>query len=190
MNKLISMAPLLLLTGLTTTQGVNAQTWGGFNYHHFGFGPYEFHHWGFHHFGPDCCGDDNDPNCCSPPSSNCCNSGPIVDNCNAYCQGADDASYDVQNNLPYQPVGSCLPCHSQDYWNSFHQGYDSIYHQQQQQSSQGSSINIYGNNYVQTNQDSGQSQSPLQTLGHLVCGWVNCGNQGPLPQQTGYVGGP
>ena len=51
--------------------------------------------------------------------------------CGAYCAGQQDAIYDHQNQLQYQPYGQCLPCHSQEYWNNFREGYDqqwSSYH--------------------------------------------------------------
>jgi hypothetical protein len=41
-----------------------------------------------------------------------------------YNAGMADAVYDHQNNLVYNPIGNCLPCHSQDYWNNFRQGYE------------------------------------------------------------------
>lgn len=113
--------------------------------------------------------------------------------CGAYCAGEQDASYDHEQGNAYNPVGSCLPCHSQFYWNNFHEGYDKQWQTyQSQDSNQGSSINIYGNNnYVSTNQYSNQQQNPLQQLAHTVCGFVNCGGfgQGPAPtpyQQSGY----
>lgn len=111
--------------------------------------------------------------------------------CGGYCAGEQDAIFDLQNNMPYQPQGNCLPCHSQDYWDNFHQGYNSYWNShQQQESTQGSSINIYGNNnYVSTNQYSNQQQNPLQQLAHLACGFTNCGgNSGPYYGQTAYGG--
>lgn len=104
--------------------------------------------------------------------------------CGGYCAGQQDAAYDVQNNLQYQPQGSCLPCHSDDYWNNFKQGYDSYWNQHQEQS-QGSSININGNNnYVSVNQYA--QQNPLQQLAHLACGVLNCNQQ----QGSGINYGP
>lgn len=95
--------------------------------------------------------------------------------CGGYCAGEQDAQYDLQNNQQYQPQGSCLPCHSPDYWNNFRQGYDHYWNQHQEQN-QGASVNIYGNNnYVSMNQY--QTQNPLQQLAHLACGFLNC-NQG------------
>lgn len=105
--------------------------------------------------------------------------------CGAYCAGQTDAVYDHQNNLGYQPYGSCLPCHSEGYWDNFRQGYDQQWNTYQGQSTdQGSSINIYGNNnYVNTEQYSNQQQNPLQQLARTVCGFINC-NQPLQPQQT------
>jgi hypothetical protein len=90
--------------------------------------------------------------------------------------GQQDAIYDHDQGNAYQPYGQCLPCHSQGYWDNFHQGYDQQWNQYQgQDTTQGSSININGdNNYVVTNQYSNQQQNPLQQLAHTVCGFVNC----------------
>jgi hypothetical protein len=108
--------------------------------------------------------------------------------CGAYCAGQQDANYDHQNQLQYQPYGQCLPCHSQGYWNNFREGYDQQWSSYQGQSAdQGSSINVYGNNnYVSTAQYSnqGQQQNPLQQLTHTICSFVNC--DGPQPQEGGY----
>jgi hypothetical protein len=77
-----------------------------------------------------------------------------------YYAGQQDAIYDHDNNLAYNPVGQCLSCHSELYWNGFHEGYDHQWNSYQaKESTQGTSINIYGNNnYVNTNQYSGQNQ--------------------------------
>jgi hypothetical protein len=99
---------------------------------------------------------------------------------NAFYAGEQDAAYDHDNGYAYNPIGQCLPCHSDEYWNNFHEGYDYQWNTyQSQESNQGSSINIYGNNnYVSTSQYSNQQQNPLQQLAHTVCGFVNC-NSGP-----------
>lgn len=62
--------------------------------------------------------------------------------------------------IEYNPIGNCLSCHSKLYWHAFHQGYDQQWNSyQNQESTQGTSINIYGNNsYVNTAQYSGQNQ--------------------------------
>ncbi len=110
----------------------------------------------------------------------------VVTKINGYQAGVSDAIYDYQNGGVYNPVGSCLPCHSQDYWNDFHQGYD---HQwgsyQSQDSTQGTWVNVINSPgaYVSTNQESNQQQNPLQQLAHVACGLLNC-QQGP-----GYQGG-
>jgi hypothetical protein len=77
-----------------------------------------------------------------------------------YQAGISDAIYDHDNNLAYNPIGQCLSCHSELYWHGFHQGYDHQWNSYQtQESTQGTSININGNNnYVSTNQYSGQNQ--------------------------------
>lgn len=96
---------------------------------------------------------------------NCGNYGgqPV---CGAFCAGEQDAQFDLQNNLQYNPIGQCIPCHSDEYWTNFHEGYDHQWNTyQSQESNQGSSINIYGNNnYVSTNRYSNQQQNPLQQL--------------------------
>lgn len=107
--------------------------------------------------------------------------------CGGFCAGQQDAQYDISNNLQYQPQGSCLPCHSDDYWNNFHQGYDSYWNQHQEQN-QGSSINVNGNNnYVSVNQY--QTQNPLQQLARAACGILNC-NQLSTNNLGGYQNGP
>ena len=77
-----------------------------------------------------------------------------------YQAGISDAIYDHDNNVAYNPIGQCLSCHSELYWSGFHHGYDAQWNSyQNQESTQGKSINIYGNNnYVNTAQYSGQNQ--------------------------------
>jgi len=100
---------------------------------------------------------------------------------NGYNAGISDAIYDHTNNLVYNPVGQCLSCHSQVYWNGFHKGYDAQWNTYQS-INQGTSINIYGNhNYVNTAQNSGQSSgpvspSPLQEQNS--CNGFGCGSEG------------
>jgi hypothetical protein len=55
-------------------------------------------------------------------SGSCCGDTGIGSD--GYNAGIADAVYDHQNNLVYNPIGNCLPCHSQDYWNNFRQGYE------------------------------------------------------------------
>jgi hypothetical protein len=92
---------------------------------------------------------------------------------NGYFAGQQDAIYDHDNNLAYNPIGECLPCHSELYWSNFHAGYDHQWNSYQvQESTQRTSINIYGNNnYVNTAQYSGQNQqgsdfNPPNCWGH------------------------
>jgi hypothetical protein len=94
---------------------------------------------------------------------------------NGYSAGIADAAYDHDNNLQYNPVGQCLPCHSSLYWNGFRQGYDNQWNtytsqDQQQKSTQGATINIYGNNYgtASIGQSNTQGQSALSGLPHLI----------------------
>lgn len=187
-RKLIVAIPLILLAVATTsieTNQVKAWDSGGDCGWSGGCGYYHFHHWGCgfdgcNHFigGGDCgfscgCGDDCGVGIGEQQGCGSCGDG--------YQAGVSDAVYDVQNNLAYQPYGSCLPCHSQDYWSNFHQGYDHYWNShQQQESTQGTSININGNNnYVNTAQYNNQQQNPLQQIAHLACGFVNCNGQGP-----------
>lgn len=89
-------------------------------------------------------------------------------NDNGYYAGQQDASYDQNNGLAYNPVGNCLPCHSQEYWNNFHQGYDSVYQNQAQNTEQKSTNNIYINgngNYVSTNTEQTSNQNQQQNQG-------------------------
>jgi hypothetical protein len=79
---------------------------------------------------------------------------------NGYYAGIQDAIYDHENNSVYTDQPSCLSCHSQLYLDGFKHGYDQQWNSyQNQESTQGTSINIYGNNnYVNTTQNNEQSQ--------------------------------
>jgi hypothetical protein len=65
---------------------------------------------------------------------------------NGYSAGISDAVYDDDNGLVYNPVGQCLPCHSQVYWDGFHQGYDTQWNSYQVQT-QNTDQRV--NNYIQ-----------------------------------------
>jgi hypothetical protein len=52
----------------------------------------------------------------------CSGGGGVYEN--GYNAGISDAVYDHENGLAYNPVGNCLPCHSQEYWDNFSQGYE------------------------------------------------------------------
>ena len=100
------------------------------------FGGQGFHHWGFNNNGYQA-------------------------GCGAYCQGQQDAQYDHENNLVYNPTPQC--CHSELYNDDFKRGYDqqwNTYQSQEQQTDQ--HANIYINNspgaYVNTAQSSNQGQ--------------------------------
>jgi len=68
---------------------------------------------------------------------------------NGYYAGTQDAIYDHNNNLVYNPVGERLTCHSQVYWDGFRGGYDKQWNSYNYQSnSQDTSINIYGKEHV------------------------------------------
>lgn len=77
-----------------------------------------------------------------------------------YQAGIQDAIYDHQNNLVYTGQPSCLSCHSQLYLDGFRKGYDTQWNSyQNQESTQGTSMNIYdNNNYVNTAQNNEQNQ--------------------------------
>jgi hypothetical protein len=182
-KKVFVVMPLLLLVLATAAIGTGSQKvnaggdWNGGCGEGCGLG-LGFHHWGWlHHWN-------NQGGCCGQGAGgpvDCCNGGGPGPCCNegtdAYQAGISDAVYDHQQNLAYNPIGSCVPCHSQNYWDNFHQGYDHQWQSYQtQESTQGSSINVINspNAYVNTNQVSGQQQNPLQQLGHLACNIVNC----------------
>jgi len=102
---------------------------------------------------------------------------------NGWSAGLQDAIYDHDNSLQYNPVGSCLPCHTEIYWHGFHAGYDKQWNSYttntEQTTNQGSSINIYGNNnYVSTNQYSSQSAGNiLKSIGQGLCNLAGgCGS--------------
>ena len=82
--------------------------------------------------------------------------------------GIEDAAYDHNNNLVYNPYPAC--CHSQIYSDDFKRGYDeqwNTYQSQEQQTDQ--HTNIYINNspraYVNTQQSSNQGQDQSQQQG-------------------------
>jgi hypothetical protein len=116
----------------------------------------------------------------------------------AYYAGQQDAIYDHDNNLEYNPIEQCLSCHSELYWHAFHQGYDQQWNSystsQQQSSTQGATINIYGNNYgsasIGQSSNQGQSASSLTGLPHLIGqGLCNLGLRFTTSCQGGYGGG-
>jgi hypothetical protein len=117
---------------------------------------------------------------------------------NGYSAGIADAVYDHDNNLAYNPVGQCLSCHSQVYWDGFHKGYDqqwssyTVNTTQEQSSTQGASINIYGNNYGDVSVGQSNTQGQTAGLGHIIsnigqglCHLISCGVG---QQQVGYGG--
>jgi hypothetical protein len=111
---------------------------------------------------------------------------------NGFYAGEQDAIYDHNNNIVYNPVGQCYTCHSELYWHGFHEGYNKQYNSYtntEQTTSQGSSINIYGNNnYVNTNQYSSQSAGNiLKSIGQGLCnlaGGCRSGSGEPGPGPT------
>ena len=145
----IAAIPIAFLLIGMVATGPKAQAWDG------GYGFWGFHHW--HHFGlGDCCfgngqseGLWNQGCCNSGLQSDCCN-GPSV--CGNYC----DNNYnqcDSCNNLPNN--------------------------NQQQESTQGSSVNVNNSPaaYVSVNQNQGQTQNQLTQLGHDLCNLINCQSQ-------------
>jgi hypothetical protein len=109
----------------------------------------------------------------------CCDGGIGSD---GYNDGIADAVYDHQNNLLYNPIGKCSPCHSQDYWNNFRQGYE---HQWNTYQSTHQTVNNYvtvngDGNDVNINNRQNSDQSVLneqQPQSEGCCGW----NNGPDP---------
>jgi|SRR5215469_7238604 len=89
---------------------------------------------------------------------------------NGYNTGISDAVYDHNNGLAYNPVGNCLPCHSQVYRDGFHHGYDIQWNSYQVQNTDQrviNYINVWGNNnYVNTDtrQSSNQGQGPIPPI--------------------------
>jgi len=108
--------------------------------------------------------------------------------------GYQDAVYDHDNNLAYNPYGQCYSCHSEIFWHGFHEGYDRQWNSYvKQTTNQGTSINIYGNgNTVNTNQESTQAagSSLLRTIGQSLCSLARYGcnhdNNGVYGYGTGY----
>jgi len=93
-----------------------------------------------------------------------------------YKAGIADAVYDHQNNLSYHPLGNCLPCHSQEYWNNFREGYQ---HQWDTYQSTHQTVNNYvtvngnGNDVnINNHQSSDQlsSQEPWNSQPQGCCG--------------------
>ena len=120
------MLAVIPLLGLTAFGKNTALAWDGQEWNGLGCGDgCGFHHW---NFGGGCC--DNQGGCCGIHQNGpCCGDNVQTNSCcdqgtEGFSDGVSDAVYDHQNNLAYNPIGSCIPCHSQDYWNNFHQGYD------------------------------------------------------------------
>jgi len=126
--------------------------------------------------------------------SPCCDQtlgSPCCDNQGqgGYNAGLADAVYDHNNNLQYNPVGNCLSCHSQDYWNNFKQGYDTQWktYQSSQQTvnnyvtvnGDGNDVNI--NNRQNSDQLSHQGLDFQQPQTEGCCGW----NNWPGPEVSG-----
>jgi hypothetical protein len=119
-------------------------------------------YWGHWNQGGSCCGD------------------PGIGS-DGYNAGIADAVCDHENNLVYNPIGNCLPCHSQDYWNNFRQGYE---HQWNTYQSTHQTVNNYvtvngnGNDVnINNRQNSDQSSLNEQQPSEGCCGW----NNGPGP---------
>ena len=170
---LLVTVPLVLLL-LTNTHNAFAWDFGPFS----GFQGFQgFHHWGLFSNGQS-----------------------EAFGCGAYCQGQRDAIYDHDNGYQYNPVGQCIPCHSEFYWHNFHQGYDAQWSQYQSQNTE-QNTNVYVNNspgaYVNTAQNSNQEQGQSQEQGPS---WTNpqclntdnvngvCSNGCPWGQEPEGVG--
>ncbi len=73
-----------------------------------------------------------------------------------YYQGQQDGIYDHEHGLVYNPIGQCSTCSGEDFQNGYCAGWNSY---QSQNSEQGATVNINGNNnVVSLNQGSNQQQ--------------------------------
>jgi len=91
---------------------------------------------------------------------------------------------DHESNITYNPYPES--CQSDAYQHAFHEGYSQQWNSfQQQESTQGSSVNVVNSPgaTVSVNQESSQLQNPLQQLVHAACGFINCN-----PQPQSYEG--
>jgi hypothetical protein len=98
---------------------------------------------------------------------------------NGWYAGQQDAIYDHTNNLQYNPQGQCLPCHSELYWNGFHEGYDKQWNNYQSTSQR---TNVYIINspgaYVNIDQNSGLDSSPPPLGQNCDFGSFGCADPG------------
>jgi hypothetical protein len=62
---------------------------------------------------------------------------------NGYNAGISDAVYDHDNGLAYNPL-TCLPCHSQVYWDGFRHGCDTQWNSYQVQTRVNNYIQVWG----------------------------------------------
>ena len=103
---------------------------------------------------------------------------------NGLSAGEQEAIYDHENQIAYNPYPQS--CQSDVYQHAFHEGYSQQWNSyQQQESTQGSSVNVVNSPgaTVSVNQESSQLQNPLQQLVHAACGFINCN-----PQPQGSIG--
>ena len=145
-NVIMAVIPAVLLGGLTATAN-QTFAWGGDGGGYWGQG--------WNGGGP----------CCGPPGYEI--PGGYSNGCNA---GISDAVYDHDNGLAYNPIGQCLPCHYQVYWDGFRHGYDTQWNSYQVQTQNtdqrvNNYIQVWGNNnYVNTetgqSSNQGQDQNP------------------------------
>ena len=101
---------------------------------------------------------------------------------NGLSAGEQEAIYDHENQIAY--IQYPQSCQIDVYQHAFHEGYDQQWNSyQSQESNQGASVNVVNSpgTTVSVNQESNQQQNPLQQLGHVVCGLLNC-NQASQPQ--------
>jgi hypothetical protein len=103
---------------------------------------------------------------------------------NGFNSGQQQAIYDHESNVAYNPYPES--CQSDVYQHGYHEGYSQQWNSyQQQESTQGSSVNVVNSPgaTVSVNQESSQLQNPLQQLVHAACGFINCN-----PQPQSYEG--
>jgi hypothetical protein len=102
----------------------------------------------------------------------------------AYAAGQQDAQYDHQQGLQYNPTPLC--CHSDEWSNQFRQGYDTQWNQYQSQTANVNVENSPGA-VVNVGQTSNQNQGPSETpVGYSD----QCGCSGPCggPCDNSYGG--
>jgi hypothetical protein len=92
--------------------------------------------------------------------------GSLLGSDDGYYQGQQDAIWDHNQGYQYNPTPAC--CHSEDFDQQFHRGYDSQWNSYQvQNSEQRTNVNVINSPgaYVNTEQSSNQGQYQSQGQG-------------------------